>query len=65
MFYTGFTILFKKWAKKKKKKKERIPFWGKKVEEKKISAIIIPVISSQTVISAERNGIVFPVKLKL
>ena len=52
-------------GKKKKKKKERIPFWGKKVEEKKISAIIIPVISSQTVISAERNGIVFPVKLKL
>ena len=48
-----------------RKKSEIIPFWGKKAEEKQNSATTIPVISSQTVIYADRKGTVFPVKLKL
>ena len=39
------------------KEKKKIPFWGKKADEKQISATIM--------ISVHGKGAVFPVKLKL
>ena len=54
ILHFGFTILFKKWLKEKKK---MIPSWGKKTEEKQNRATIM--------ISADGEGTVFPVKLKL
>ena len=40
-----------------KEKKKMIPFWGKRADEKQNSATIM--------ISVDRKGEVFPVKLKL
>ena len=52
----GFTISLKN-GQKEKKKKKMTPFWAKKTEEKQNSTTIM--------ISVNRNGTVFPGKLKL
>ena len=57
VIYTLVLKFHSKMGKKKKKKKKITPFRAKKTEEKQNSATIM--------ISVNRKGAVFPIKLKL